>query len=154
MIIKKNHPFFKVTSLSESSCCKPQAFRSLLVEKTTCGCVRIVSDVELLLRKQEYLKAHPELMYDFFDNIRPDNPLQKYKDNLSDDDLAKFIKSRRFQTPQELQIYSDYLCDACESQSEEFCAAVEEFLSKRDSVKESETSKDETSKYDVQPSNT
>lgn len=149
MIIKKIDPCFNATSLSESSCCKPQAFRSLLVEKTTCGCVRIVSDVELLLRKQEYLKAHPELMYGFFDNIRPDNPLHKYKDNLSDDDLAMFIKSRRFQTPQELQIYSDYLCDACESQSEEFCSAVEEFLSKRDSDTVVETSKD-----DVQPSNT
>lgn len=95
-------------------------------------------------------------MYGFFDNIRPDNPLQKYKDNLSDDDLAMFIKSRRFQTPQELQIYSDYLCDACESQSEEFCAAVDEFLSRRDSAnsaKKPETTV-ETTENDVKPSDT
>lgn len=131
MKIKKIEPKFKPTNLSVSACCKPQTFRSLLVEETICGCVRIVSDVEMLLRKQEYLKVHPELIYGFFDNIRPDNPLQQYKNNLSDDDLAKFIKSRRFQTPQELQIYSDYLCDACESERAEFSAAVEEYLSQR-----------------------
>ncbi len=152
MIIKKIDPCFNVTSLSESSRCKPQVFRSLLVEKTTCGCVRIVSDVELLLRKQEYLKVHPELMYGFFDNIRPDNPLKKYKDNLTDEDLSKFIKSRRFQTPQELQIYSDYLCDACESESEEFRQAVEEFLSRRDS--DVDSGKPDKSDDNVTPSKT
>lgn len=144
MKIKKIEPKFKPINLSVSACCKPQSFRSLLVEETTCGCVRIVSDVEMLLRKQEYLKAHPELMYGFFDNIRPDNPLQKYKKDLSDDDLAKFIKSRRFQTPQELQIYSDYLCDACETERAEFRSAVEDYISSR--VAESQKSNEPPSK--------
>lgn len=101
--------YYSPTDLKCSSAFEPQDFNMLLVMGDQDTSIHIQSDIELLRREQEYAKQHPELFQKFFASIAPDSPVSELSQNLSDDELKLFLKSRRFQSPAEMQQYVEYL---------------------------------------------
>lgn len=110
--------YYSPTDLKCSSAFEAQDYNMLLVMGNQETGIHIQSDIELLRREQEYAKQHPELFQKFFASIAPDSPVSKLSENLSDDELKLFLKSRRFQSPAEMQQYIDYLNQVYDGQVE------------------------------------
>ncbi len=109
---------------------------------------RITSDVEVLRMQQDLILRNPELVTDFFARISPQNPMARYKNDMTDEQLMSFIKSRRFQTPTELERYTEYLLDATESENANFREQVEQYLSSINKEEPAPTSPEQSGSSD------
>lgn len=120
--------YYSPTDLKCSSAFEPQDFNMLLVMGDQDTSIHIQSDIELLRREQEYAKQHPELFQKFFASIAPDSPVSELSHNLSDDELKLFLKSRRFQSPAEMQQYVEYLNQVYDGQVENLSIKAKQII--------------------------
>lgn len=90
----------------------PMALNPLLIESDETG-IHIRSDVDVLIRQQEYLNRHPELATKFLESAASDRgldaKLEELKSRVSDDDLLNYCKDRRIQTPTEMRAWAEFL---------------------------------------------
>ncbi len=132
-MIRNSNPFtpeyyYSPTDLLGSARFEVSPYNSMLVEGDQEDGIHVQSDIELLRRSQEYAKYHPELFADFFERIAPSSPLADLRANLSDEELMTFLKSRRCQTPAELQQYADYINDVYKDRESEFTEYVKQVV--------------------------
>lgn len=132
-MIRNSNPFtpeyyYSPTDLLGSFRFEPAPYTSMLIEGDQEDGIHIQSDIELLRRSQEYAKYHPELFADFFERIAPTSPFADLRANLSDEELMTFMKSRRCQTPAELQQYADYINDVYKDRESELTEHVRQVV--------------------------
>nr|WEW54458.1 MAG: hypothetical protein [Microvirus Sku28] len=147
MTRKENNPFIGTSSLrpctdfANSYAFQPFELSDLCVQiDSSDESVHICSDIEVLIMEQDFLSRHPEYAERFLkqaaESMGTKDEYAELRALIPDDELLDYCKSRRFQSPAEMQLYGDMLAAEYRSRKESFNDLVSKEILKRKSEAE------------------